>query len=70
MLVEEMIALLQKQDPKARLVLSIGDPDDTAFTSDVSVDEETEKAGNVVTIRGWVASDDLDACAPWSDDSE
>ena len=66
-----MIAELQKLDPNGTLVLSIGDADDTAFTRDVvAVEEEAETAGKVVTIRGWVSSDDLDACAPWSDDSE
>lgn len=45
----------------------IQNPKDSAWTSDVTVNLATSDAGRRVTIRGWVASDDRDAFAPWAD---
>ena len=63
--VKQLIAKLAKLDQNARVLLSIADPNDTAYTNyilDVTVDTDG------VTIEGWVASDNKKAFAPWAHD--
>jgi len=64
MTVLELIARLQKLDPNLEVRLSIGNPKDTAFTNDVT---DVEVQGGSCTIEGWVASDNEEAWAPWSE---
>jgi hypothetical protein len=64
MTVSEMIELLQSADPNSQVTMTIRDPKDAAFTDDVSV----VFASDNVTVVGWVASDNEEACAPWSCD--
>ncbi|MDP1711807.1 MAG: hypothetical protein Q8K86_05060 [Candidatus Nanopelagicaceae bacterium] len=63
MTVAELIEQLKQQEPDALVSLSIRDPKDSAFTkAEIAVKKEDD---NVVTVSGWVASDDEDAFAPW-----
>jgi hypothetical protein len=64
MTVEELLAAFKGEDPKSLVRLSIGNPKDTCFTNEVTAVEVEE---GTCTIRGWVASDNEEACAPWSD---
>lgn len=64
MKVKDAIAELMKADPEAELTVSIGDPKDTAYTDDVSL--EVTAGGRAVQLRGWVASDNEEAFAPWA----
>ena len=57
MLVKEMIELLQHAPPDAVVRLTISNPKDSAWTTDVAVSDHGK-------ILGWVASDDQEAFFP------
>lgn len=61
MKVKEMIAELQKADPEAGLTMSIGNPKDTAYTDDISVNVSAQGECSIV---GWVSSDNEEAWFP------
>ena len=60
---KELLAALAQYPDDHEIVVLIGDPKDTAFTNDVSVD-------NVGRLVGWVATDNDRAFAPWGDPDE
>lgn len=62
MMVADLIGALQRMDPAAKVVVSVADPKDTAYTDDV----DAEARDGECRISGWVASDNEGACAPWS----
>lgn len=63
MTVAELIAELQKQDQNARVTVQIADPEDTAYSGDISIELSDD---GEVCVYAWVSSDDEDAFAPWA----
>lgn len=64
MTVKELIAQLAKMPDSAEVMLRIGNPKDAAYTNDMA-DVSLKDNGQVV-LDGWVASDNEEAFAPWS----
>jgi hypothetical protein len=64
MTVKQLMADLAKMPPDAKVRLSIGNPEDTAWTDEVQ--QVDILPGGKVTVRGWVSSDNDGAFAPWS----
>lgn len=62
MTVGELIAELSKMPQDTLVEVSVSNPKDTAYSDDVSV--KLGEGG--VTLDGWVASDNDNACAPWA----
>ena len=63
MLVHELIAKLQAMPQDKEVQLSIGDPEDTAYTNEI---QEVREHEGYVSVSGWCSSDNEEACAPWS----
>jgi hypothetical protein len=61
--VGDLIKELEKQDKNAILEIAVSNPKDTAYTR---ADIEVRKQDDVVQIRGFIWSDDEEACCPWA----
>ena len=64
--VADLLLALRVLDPKCRVTLAIANANDTAFTDDLELvfKEDT----GAVQLRGWVASDNEAAFAPWTEE--
>lgn len=63
MIVAHLIEELQKLDPDMKVTMSIGGPQDSAYTDHISV----EVHDNECVIDGWAASDNPEAFFPSND---
>jgi len=62
MIVSELIALLQKADPRSEVTVRLESPKDAGYSKDVSC--EMGDDGKGVTVSAWCASDDEEAWFP------